>query len=270
MLTRLQKARFERNGFLLAPGVFSPAQVQKLRNFVIELFDRPLRYKGDFDRKEGGVPGVRFDVFARCPELSWLPMHPPMLAVLRGLLGRDFVFLPETAVHDSGFTDWHKDTGAQERAGLTFHWEPDFLMVQVGVYLQDNSPITGGGLDVIPGSHRRHGNIGLSIARHGLRPRMEKWLWGAAKDSRYSIPSKAGDLVLFHYRLDHQATQPAIRPVPIEHRKLAIFFACSVNNRHVGNYVDYISSRPDYVYLKEHRYSDDILHAARSQQFILL
>jgi hypothetical protein len=202
--------------------------------------------------------------------VGWVPTYPPVVAVLRGLLGRDFVFLPESAVHDSGYGGWHKDTGAQERAGLTFHWEPDFRMVQVALYLQDNTPAAGGGLDVIPGSHLRRDQCGEFRERGGLRDWLQARLWGAVRGCAYSVPSAAGDLVLFHYRLDHRATQPAAQPVPPEHRKLAIFFACSANNRHVRKYIDFIACRPEYHYLKDHRYPDNLLRAAREQHLTLL
>src|SRR5262245_3688533 len=129
MLTRFQKRRFERNGFLVVPAVFSRAQIRQLRGFLTELFAVRSPHEGDLDRKGDASPGVRFDVFARYPELSWVPTHPPVVAALRDLLGHDFVFLPETAAHDSGYGGWHKDTYAQERAGLRFHWEADHRMV---------------------------------------------------------------------------------------------------------------------------------------------
>src|SRR5262249_45568538 len=107
MLTRLQKARFDRNGFLQVPDVFSPTQIQQLRSFVTELFAHPSPYEGDFDKKGKVSPGVRFDVFARCPELKWLATHSKVVVILRNLMGHDFVFLPETAAHDSGYGGWH-------------------------------------------------------------------------------------------------------------------------------------------------------------------
>src|SRR5438094_6425342 len=116
MLTRSQKERFERNGFLSVPRVFTQAQVQQLRTFLIDLFAANLQFEGDFNKKGGAFPGVRFDVLARYPELSWVPTHPPVVAVLRDLLGPGFALLPETAAQDSGYGGWHKDTGYQEKA----------------------------------------------------------------------------------------------------------------------------------------------------------
>ena len=71
-----------------------------------------------------------------------------------------------------------------------------------------------------------------------------------------TIPSKAGDLVIFDFRLDHKASWP-IRPgeVPLEKKKLALFAACTANNEHAQSYLRYIKQRPDYGFLKSHEYS---------------
>jgi hypothetical protein len=273
-MSALRKQRFERNGFLCVPRAFSPHQVRETRAFLLRLFGDEVRYEGDVNdqcREPGhGGRSVRFDVFARYPELSWVLTHPPVVAVLREVLGEDFVYLPETAAQDSGFGRWHKDTHDQEDAGLHSHREPDYRMVQVAFYLQDNSARHGGGLDVIPGSHRRRESLGTNVGR------LTTWQWlkacalGPREGVPYAIPSRAGDLVLFDYRVEHRATWPKVVPVPEQHRKLAIFFGCSANNRHVRSYIDFLSSLPPYRYLKEHAYPDEVLRAARAQQLTLL
>lgn len=65
----------------------------------------------------------------------------------------------------------------------------------------------------------------------------------------HSVPSKAGDLVIFDFRVNHRATPMHKAPERPEDEKIAVFVACSRNTRHVGQYHMYIGSRPDYVYL---------------------
>jgi hypothetical protein len=276
MLTRRQIRSFEVNGFLHAPGVFTPEQIRQLRDFCARLFARKPEYEGDMDGTAMSVYGDpgrshRLDVFARNPELSWVLVHPPLLATLRGLLGQDFVFLPETSAHASGyFGAWHKDTDAQEAGGATEHWRGDFRMVQVAIYLQDNTPEYGGGLDVIPGSHRRRGRAGQSVARSRLAAWLDRRLYGHVQGVACSVPTRAGDLVLFDFRMDHRPTSPASTPVPAEHRKYALFLACSARNRHADLYVRFISGRPDYCYLKTHHYPEALRRLASAEKLTLL
>lgn len=244
----------EKKGFTIAHDLFSAAEVGRLREQARAILDKPA-FKGDLD-KHALYNRVRYDVYNRNPEIRWLMTDDRVVRVMRALIGPDFVFLPEGALHESGYGGWHKDTTAQENANQKFQWEPGFLMVQVALYLQDNDPEFAGGLDVIPGSHK---SPDRSIRRLATGP-MDKVLGrlqAGAKNLRdrlrgEPVPSRAGDLVMFHYRLDHRASIPR-RPVPDDRRKLAYFFAVSRRNRFVSQYVRYIASRPDYQYLRDYR-----------------
>src|SRR5262249_13566498 len=139
MLTTEQIKSFHKNGYVLVPNVLTAEQVALLRTGLKPKFDRPEaeRYPGDSD-------GFLLDCFSRYPDLRWLLFHPPTLAVLRSLLGDDFVFLREAAAHRQNFGGWHKDTTSQESVGHMFQWLDDYLMVEIAYYLQDNSEEYGG------------------------------------------------------------------------------------------------------------------------------
>lgn len=245
-LSRQQQEQFERDGFVVVPSVLDPSQVAELRDFFAGLFDEPARFPGDTDQ-------IRNDICSRYPEVRFLLSHPPIVDALRDLLGEDFVFLPEMAVHDHRFGPWHKDTTSMEQEDLHFHWDDDFRMVQVGIYLQPNGE-HGGGLDIVPGSHKERdpymGQGLVSKLKRRLRFRRA-----------HSIPNQAGDLVAFHMRADHQATQPrrgTPADIPAGHRKFAIFFVCSANTDHPRQYVDFITGREGYEYLEGHSYPPEV------------
>lgn len=260
----------ETDGFTIIPGVFTTAEIAQLRLGVRALFDQPARLAGDFDNK-GRVGSVRLDICARYPELQWLLFHKPLLDPLREHLGDDFVFLPEMSAHKCGYGSWHKDTTSQERAGVKFQWEPDYLMVEAAIYLQPNTAAYGGGLDVLPGSHRKPDTYHDAIDRNVLdKARTKLKTWGVIPTPKgFSIPNKAGDLVLFDFRLDHMATPKRETPPP-ESEKLSIFFACSRRNQHAMAYTKYISSRPDYQYLHGHCYPEALRARAAREGVNLL
>jgi hypothetical protein len=258
MLTNSQIEQFHRDGFLLVPSVFTKKQVTEMRTFLVNLFNSKIQFPGD-------TRNFRNDIASKYPQLQWLLFYPSMISVLKSLLGNNFVFLPEMAAHYSNYSGWHKDTTSQECAGHKFHWQSNYLMVETAIYLQDNNEY-GGGLDVIPGSHNYPDLYATSYGQEFLRNRKNY------KSLQYSIPSKAGDLIIFHFRIDHKASLPkicSIDSIPTEQRKLAMFFACSANNEHVANYKNFLMSRADYQYLKNHQYSADLLNLTKEHNFIL-
>src|SRR5688500_7722542 len=127
MLTRAQSDSFHRDGYLLVPGVLDAGQVAHLRRSLLEQLTTPREswFPCDTDI-------VLFNLYSRLPDLRWLLFHEPTVAVLKSLLGEDFVVLRETAAHRGVYTGWHKDTTSQEREGHTFQWDPDYLMLEAG------------------------------------------------------------------------------------------------------------------------------------------
>jgi hypothetical protein len=258
MITREQRKSFKSDGYLHVPGILNQEQVRSLREYLRSRFETPPQQRG-----KGDVASVMFDIFSRNPPIRWLLFHEPTRQVLRGLLGDDFVVMREASAHFELFGGWHKDTTSQERAGQTFQWDRDYLMVEVAYYLQDNSEEFGGGLDVQPGTHRKREHS----TQDGLLNKIRNRVFGAPDEhtSSLSVPSKAGDLVIFDFRLNHQATQRTSSNPPPDRQKMAVFIACSRNTPHVQRYHDYIASRPDYEYLQGgFSYPEDFARDARA------
>ncbi|MEH2192957.1 MAG: phytanoyl-CoA dioxygenase family protein [Nostoc sp.] len=257
MLNKTQIEQFHKDGFLLMPSVLKQEQLVELRNSLISLFNSEIKFEGDNNN-------LRNDICNRYQEFRWLLIHQPILSVLKSLLGTDFVYLPEIGAQKSFYSTWHKDTTSQEANGLQFQWEPNYLMLEAAIYLQDNDEY-GGGLDVIPGSHL-YPDLSTNSTAHDF--------WSKITPPPYihSIPSKAGDLVLFDFRINHKASLPikcAVDSIPDSKQKFAIFIACSANNEHVVSYKNFIYSRPTYYYLKDYQYQEDFLQLVRDNGLIL-
>jgi hypothetical protein len=209
---------FCQKGFVQLPQVFSPEDVAAFRAAAIDvlppakppyqpqssntaLFDEPFRRV------------LRNDLLIRA---------------LRELLGEDFLFINEFALHDSIYAGWHSDTASPEaKGGHEFHWSPAFLMLNAAIYLQDNDD-NGGGLDVVPGSHLRDDPCAITM-KGGRQAR-------GAYDDAVTIRSKAGDVVMFHLRISHRASvtkRPASNHVE---RKLALFLIAGANNAPTRRY----------------------------------
>jgi hypothetical protein len=266
MLTEREIEQFHRDGYILVPNVLSAEQIAQLRAFLRPRFDLPSakHFPGDTDH-------FLFDVFNRYPEMRWLLFHEPSMQIIKSLLGEDYAVLREAVAQCNQYGTWHKDTTSQEMLGHVFQRESDYLMLEVAYYLQDNTDELAGGLDVEPGSHlhpdpflgrrwKLHNALGQSVLSTA-------WQRVTGRSSEFitdfvSIPSKAGDMVIFDFRINHRASQPRNLSAANDSGKLAVFLACSRNNEHVKTYHDFISSRPEYVYLKDFSYDPELLKQA--------
>ena len=264
------KEFFDKNGFALFQNVFTPEEIQAARTTLAAIFDKPSAFEGDWDNRVG-IHSLRADLFNRYESLRWLFFKPKIQAALHKVLGDNIGFVPESVAHRKGFGAWHKDTTSQERAGHTFHYEPDWMMVECAIYLQDNDETCGGGLDVIPGTHFEVSDEYTKAK--GLQEKVTnkilRTLFNTNTDSLrkgFHIPSKAGDFLFFNKRLIHKASPNNLtEELSKEKEKLAIFFVGGNNNEHLHSYTDFIKSRKDYVYMQNYKYQDSFLAACEAQ-----
>ena len=82
-------------------------------------------------------------------------LQEKVLNTIKKICGDNFIILPEISVMKSQYGGWHKDTTSVELFGYDFHKKEEFNIVNVAIYCQDNGEF-GGGLDVIPGSHKEN------------------------------------------------------------------------------------------------------------------
>ena len=263
------KRQYKRHGFTIIPGLLSKPQVRELRARLEEVFQSDLAYPGD-------NPRVRACVCARHPELRWVLSYAPLVKVLRGLLGDDFGYLPEMPAYRDLYAGWHTDTESQERAGIFTHWEHGYRLAQAALYLQDNGP-QGGGVDFVLGSHTRSDpsppawRCGMRSALLGDRLERRRTSfsgllnWAVAKvrtlliragqPRPYCVPTRAGDLLVYHPRILHRGTPPRNAP----QSKLVLFFAVSANDKHGLLYKRFMAYREDYVFMDGFRWPQQLL-----------
>jgi hypothetical protein len=247
----------DRDGYVIVPNVLTPEEVRSARHFFLEKFKNPEKHFEGNDYVE-----AMFEIYERFEELSGLLFKEPAISIVRQLLGENFVLLKDSSVNYNRYGWWwHKDTSNEERRGYTYHLEPQFRRLMVTYYLQDNHKIYGGGLDVEPGTHLLP-DPGFEyptwseekdpLWRRILgKPKKEKKKLPNYNDHMvkkpFTIPNKAGDLVIFDVKINHRATQKKVDVVPLEHEKIAIFTHFSRNNNIVEqnkSYFDNIFQKP--------------------------
>lgn len=240
---------------MIVPGVITREEVGALRDVIDARFSLPQgqRLPGDDD-------GFLFDIFNRCTDVGSLLFRPIVLESLRQLMGSEPVLMREGVAQREQYGHWHKDTTTAERAGARFVTAPDLRFAEVAFYLQDNDDSAGGGLEVAPGSHREVDEF----ARRGLIDRAVGKFRGGPRAPVHieRVESRAGDMVVFDFRISHRATRPLI-PRGNRPDKLALFQAVSSNSPHVDLYHQFLEQRPGYDYLTGFRWSDEMVRSAR-------
>jgi hypothetical protein len=242
-------------GWYCERGFFDQDDVLALRAAVDAAFDAPALSASVLSPP--GCGSILPDLF-RVPEIYRRLFTPRTAALLRELIGPGFVLLPEHAAHRNGFGGWHKDTNMFEDAGLMDHWSNDYAIYQGAIYLQDNTAEGGGGLSVVPGSHR--------VPRPSARLADAAQRFQAhAQQHGVLLDSGAGDLIVFHTRLDHRATPKS--GLPPYGAKRALFFMAARDNHHAAAYCEFIHRRKDYTYLQGYRIPTDMQALARNHGF---
>lgn len=255
------REQFDDAGYVIVPSVLTSEQVAQLRSEVEARFDAPLS-----DRPAGDSDGFVFDLFNRYSEFSWVLFLPSVLDALREVTGDPPVLLRESVAQREQYGHWHKDTTSAERAGERFPLADDLRFAELAFYLQDNDAEFAGGLEVAPRSHRADDEF----ARRGVVDRALGKLRGGPRqpDEVVPVPSRAGDLVIFDFRLSHRATRPKV-PRGSRPDKLALFQAVSSRSSHVDAYHRYLTGRPGYDYLEGYRWGEDLTRSAEEAGLLL-
>jgi hypothetical protein len=247
--------RLARQGWVSIPAHFDATQVDAMRREIETAFAAPERQAEILSPH--GCGRILSDLFG-VPKVASMLFTSRTMERLSELIGPGFVLLPEHAAHRDGFGSWHKDTDMFEVAGIRDHWSADHGVYQCAVYLQDNTEMHGGGLSAVDGSHwmpRPDPRLPDSSASYLAR----------CEHAGHRLDTRAGDLVVFHSRLDHRAT-PRQRPSP-DGPKLAVFFMAALDNAHARAYSEFIHRRPDYRYLHTYRVPEPLLELAQAHGF---
>lgn len=216
----------EDDGYVLVRGVLSPEDVERARAICDDYLPPDTEAETE----------IEATALLRTPELTFM-FDERVIDALTAWLGGSLAYYPNYVARLNRFTDWHVDNGFSPNylPDAAHLHDPDFRHLQCVVYLQDNVPGPGGGLDVRPGSHKWARGDGFPDDDELMRiyPRV------------VSIDSKAGDLIAFDGRVMHRGT-----PTDGSHKrpKYGIFWSASRNDPvQVDRYIEYFLHRVDFL-----------------------
>jgi ectoine hydroxylase len=242
-LTDEQHARFDRDGYLFFPSLFSREEMAPLLAAVPELYARREAY----NVREKGSDAVRTNFAAHLYSAPFarLARHPRMVQPVMDLFG-EALYMHQFKINgkmafEGDVWQWHQDYGT---------WKADDLMpepraMNVAIFLDEVSEFNGP-LMFIPGSHKR----GVIDATHDLKTTSYP-LWtidnaliaelveraGGRQGGIVSPKGPAGSMILFHSCLVHASTSN-LSPW----NRVSVYLSlCAVSN-HIRRF-----KRPEYI-----------------------
>jgi ectoine hydroxylase len=195
-MTDDERARFDRDGILVVPGVLDESEIEKGQQAIQAAYERAQQPGGHGLNATGALH--QLSAVTSVPELAYLIDHPTAFKYIWSLLGWNIhIYHSHVDVHpqihekQKEWWHWHQDGGRQNREIET---DPrPMFSVKLAFWFSDVSETGRGNFTVIPGSHKTNWLPGPP-SRGVPWPQPE----GATQ-----ITAKPGDLVVFDRRIWH-------------------------------------------------------------------
>jgi ectoine hydroxylase len=209
-MTVEQRARFDRDGYLIIRGALRPDEVAVARTALDRVYAAAA--KASSLAPNGSMHLL--SAVANCPEVVGLIDHPAAFGYVWSVLGWNIhIYHSHLDVHPPVRADvpfrfeWHQDGGRQNREIETT--PRPRLSVKLAYWLSDVSEPGRGNLKIVPGSHE--------VDRIDGPPRRDiEW---PDPDGAIEVTGEPGDAVFFDRRIWH-----ARSPNCSEHTRKAVFF----------------------------------------------
>jgi len=206
-LTREQLVRFDREGYLFFPSLFSPAEIETLTEEVPRLFAQ--RRPENVREKDGDAVRTNFAAHMYSAVFARLARHPRMVEPVKQLFGED-VYMHQFKINgkvafDGDLWQWHQDYGTWKNDDLM----PEPRAMNIAIFLNEVNEFNGP-LMFIPGSHK----LGVIDAAHDTTTTSYP-LWTIDHDTIRKLVERgglvapkgpAGSLIVFHACLVHAST----------------------------------------------------------------
>jgi ectoine hydroxylase len=237
-LTPDQLQKFDREGYLFFPSLFTPAEIKALTDEVPSLYAQ--RRPENVREKTGDVVRTNFAAHMYSYPFAKLARHPRMVEPIRSLFGED-VYMHQFKINgkqafDGDVWQWHQDYGTW----MNDDQMPEARAMNVAIFLDEVNEFNGP-LMFIPGSHKQ----GVLDAAHDLSTTSYP-LWVISNENIRKMVDKggivapkgpAGSMILFHGCLVHASTSN-LSPW----NRVSVYLSlCAVSN-HIRRF-----KRPGYI-----------------------
>jgi ectoine hydroxylase-related dioxygenase (phytanoyl-CoA dioxygenase family) len=238
--------KFLDNGFMYFKNVISAEEVSALRNHLLEFFKK--HQKNHMFTRE----------FLSIEEVSKVPFLQSVHEKVSAVIGSYQVIPFYSLTYNLHSPVWHRDSQSLLNS-TQFIYNQGFQVSKCGIYLQDDTLMWGGGLEIIPKSHKP-GFLGYKFPISFSKRRetktsviqlMAQKFQNNFIQKKVRLRVKAGDLLIFHGNLLHRASQPQkplnqkyqIDEVPDDTAKFMYQWEVSPDNEYLSRYIEHQKAR---------------------------
>ena len=233
-----QLARFDREGYLFFPSLFTREEIKALTDEVPALYAQ--RRPENVREKTGDVVRTNFAAHMYSYPFAKLARHPRMVEPIKQLFGED-VYMHQFKINgkqafDGDVWQWHQDYGTWRADDQM----PEARAMNVAIFLDEVNEFNGP-LMFIPGSHK----LGVLDAEHDTGTTSYP-LWVISNEVITKLVDRggmvapkgpAGSMILFHGCLVHASTSN-LSPW----NRVSVYLSlCAVSN-HIRRF-----KRPGYI-----------------------
>jgi len=206
-LTAEQLQRFDRDGYLFFPSLFSAAEVKTLTDEVPALFAQ--RRPENVREKDSDAVRTNFAAHMYNAVYARLARHPRMIDPVKQLFGEDLYMhqfkINGKVAFDGDLWQWHQDYGTWQADDEM----PEARAMNIAIFLNEVNEFNGP-LMFIPGSHK----LGVVEAAHDTSTTSYP-LWTIDHDTIRKLVERgglvapkgpAGSMIVFHGCLVHAST----------------------------------------------------------------
>ncbi|MFK8038656.1 MAG: phytanoyl-CoA dioxygenase family protein [Crocinitomicaceae bacterium] len=237
---KIDKEKFDRDGFLLLKNVLSTDEVKLLREVAYKTVKE--------DEKKGTLFMHRFaknhlGCLSNIPEFKSLIINDKIINIAEKVLGKKPVFFGDSIFEIGiGSRGFHKDTSERKKQNHP-DWTEDYPIIRIAFYLEDHDNYSGG-LKVRIGSNK-------TVKTNVGKP--------------YIIPSNAGDAIVFSLRTSHAGNAvrlklapslslhnslekriPDFLKLPEEKERISIFLTYGLKSSALDRYMNFMRNHPVY------------------------
>ncbi len=214
-MTRLsveEVQRFEREGYLLIPQLFSDTEIQAIKDTILRLKENPQIIH--LVRNAVVFRGSLFNYTT----LETIVFDDRILDVARSVLGDSLLYFGDSSFQTGqGPRGLHRDN-IDRLNPLGPDWDGDYPLLRMGIYIGDFVS-NSGGLKLVPRSHRSLlpflPRPLRNLLNRAVRPLTPLFTVGrklqAVVQGGHNIPSRSGDLMIWSFRLLHSGNAVKLR-----------------------------------------------------------
>jgi ectoine hydroxylase len=232
-----QLQKFDREGYLFFPSLFTAAEIKALTDEVPSLYAQ--RRPENVREKTGDVVRTNFAAHMYSYPFAKLARHPRMVDPIKQVFGED-VYMHQFKINgkqafDGDVWQWHQDYGTW----MNDDQMPEARAMNVAIFLDEVNEFNGP-LMFIPGSHKQ----GVLDAAHDTSTTSYP-LWVINHDTITGLVANggivapkgpAGSMILFHGCLVHASTSN------LSWNRVSVYLSlCAVSN-HIRRF-----KRPGYI-----------------------